>query len=121
MSQNNWEVHKIDRLDVYIDDYFMKRTLHASANAFQAEAKVSSDPVAIDASGGFLFEWCLVFWDILIARSQERMKSTQMLLHHTYSQAAFFVSFMTSLPTTLYLFHTQLIKVQEHQQQKQQQ
>ncbi|RWW01804.1 hypothetical protein GW17_00035138 [Ensete ventricosum] len=33
------------RLDVYIYDYLMKRDLQAAAKAFQAEAKVSSDPV----------------------------------------------------------------------------
>lgn len=33
------------RLDVYIYDYLMKRKLQATAKAFQAEAKVSSDPV----------------------------------------------------------------------------
>lgn len=35
----------VDRLDVYIHDYLMKRKLHNSAKAFQAEAKVSTDPV----------------------------------------------------------------------------
>lgn len=34
-----------NRLDVYIYDYLMKRKLHASAKAFQAEGKVSTDPV----------------------------------------------------------------------------
>jgi hypothetical protein len=33
------------RLDVYIYDYLVKRNLQASAQAFQAEGKVSSDPV----------------------------------------------------------------------------
>uniref|UniRef100_A0A0E0C4R3 Uncharacterized protein n=1 Tax=Oryza meridionalis TaxID=40149 RepID=A0A0E0C4R3_9ORYZ len=33
------------RLDVYIYDYFMKRNLQATAKAFQAEGKVSLDPV----------------------------------------------------------------------------
>jgi hypothetical protein len=32
-------------LDVYIHDYLVKRDLKASAQAFQAEGKVSSDPV----------------------------------------------------------------------------
>ncbi|KAM3739006.1 hypothetical protein ACB098_09G173700 [Castanea mollissima] len=57
----------IFRLDVYIHDYLVKRDLKASKQAFQAEGKVSSDPVAIDAPGGFLFEWWSVFWDIFIA------------------------------------------------------
>ncbi|KAG4944163.1 hypothetical protein JHK85_048809 [Glycine max] len=59
-------------LDVYIHDYLVKRDLKASAQAFQAEGKVSSDPVAIDAPGGFLFEWWSVFWDIFIARTNEK-------------------------------------------------
>lgn len=59
-------------LDVYIYDYLMKRKLHASAKAFQAEGKVSTDPVAIDAPGGFLFEWWSVFWDIFISRTNEK-------------------------------------------------
>ncbi|GAB4828337.1 hypothetical protein Ancab_035332 [Ancistrocladus abbreviatus] len=70
MSQTNWEADKM--LDVYIHDYFVKRKLHASAKAFQQEGKVSTDPVAIDAPGGFLFEWWSVFWDIFIARSNEK-------------------------------------------------
>ncbi|KAM3330975.1 hypothetical protein ACQJBY_027210 [Aegilops geniculata] len=70
MSQTNWEADKM--LDVYIYDYFMKRNLQATAKAFQSEGKVSSDPVAIDAPGGFLFEWWSVFWDIFIARTNEK-------------------------------------------------
>ncbi|KAG2718602.1 hypothetical protein I3760_03G227700 [Carya illinoinensis] len=70
MSQSKWEADKM--LDVYIYDYLMKRKLHASAKAFQAEGKVSADPVAIDAPGGFLFEWWSVFWDIFIARTDEK-------------------------------------------------
>ncbi|KAL8152515.1 hypothetical protein V2J09_010275 [Rumex salicifolius] len=70
MSQNNWEADKM--LDVYIHDYFMKRKLLNSAKTFQQEAKVSTDPVAIDAPGGFLFEWWSVFWDIFIARTNDK-------------------------------------------------
>ncbi|KAL9242401.1 hypothetical protein vseg_016398 [Gypsophila vaccaria] len=70
MSQTNWEADKM--LDVYIHDYFVKRKLHASAKAFQQEGKVSTDPVAIDAPGGFLFEWWSVFWDIFIARTNDK-------------------------------------------------
>ncbi|KAL5071413.1 hypothetical protein RYX36_022300 [Vicia faba] len=70
MSQTNWEADKM--LDVYIHDYLVKRDLKVSAQAFQAEGKVSSDPVAIDAPGGFLFEWWSVFWDIFIARTNEK-------------------------------------------------
>ncbi|PHT79573.1 hypothetical protein T459_17625 [Capsicum annuum] len=36
------------------------------------EGKVASDPVAIDAPGGLLFEWWSVFWDIFIARINEK-------------------------------------------------
>ncbi|KAF6167951.1 hypothetical protein GIB67_020521 [Kingdonia uniflora] len=77
MSQTNWEADKMswvceNRLDVYIYDYLVKRNLHATAKAFQSEGKVSSDPVAIDAPGGFLFEWWSVFWDIFIARTNEK-------------------------------------------------
>ncbi|XP_010436844.1 PREDICTED: transcriptional corepressor LEUNIG_HOMOLOG-like [Camelina sativa] len=36
------------------------------------EGKVSPDPVAIDAPGGFLFEWWSVLWDIFIARTNEK-------------------------------------------------
>ncbi|XP_022771439.1 transcriptional corepressor LEUNIG_HOMOLOG-like isoform X2 [Durio zibethinus] len=36
------------------------------------EGKVATDPVAIDAPGGFLFEWWSVFWDIFIARTNEK-------------------------------------------------
>ncbi|KAH7572338.1 hypothetical protein JRO89_XS04G0240000 [Xanthoceras sorbifolium] len=70
MSQTSWEADKM--LDVYIYDYLIKRKLHASAKAFQAEGKVSTDPVAIDAPGGFLFEWWSVFWDIFISRTNEK-------------------------------------------------
>ncbi|CAN6486243.1 unnamed protein product [Victoria cruziana] len=70
MAQNNWPADKV--LDIYIYDYFLKRNLHNSAKAFMAEGKVSGDPVAIDAPGGFLFEWWSVFWDIYIARTNEK-------------------------------------------------
>ncbi|XP_062214704.1 transcriptional corepressor LEUNIG-like isoform X2 [Phragmites australis] len=98
MSQANWEADKM--LDVYIYDYFLKRNLQATAKAFQAEGKVSSDPVAIDAPGGFLFEWWSVFWDIFIARTNEK---------HSDVAASY--------------IETQLIKAreQQHQQQPQQQ
>ncbi|CAA3014254.1 transcriptional corepressor LEUNIG isoform X1 [Olea europaea subsp. europaea] len=86
------------RLDVYIHDYLVKRDLKASAQAFQAEGKVSSDPVAIDAPGGFLFEWWSVFWDIFIARTNEK---------HSEVAASYIES--------------QLIKTRELQQQQQQQ
>ncbi|CAL4962715.1 unnamed protein product [Urochloa decumbens] len=97
-SQTNWEADKM--LDVYIYDYFVKRNLQATAKAFQAEGKVSSDPVAIDAPGGFLFEWWSVFWDIFIARTNEK---------HSDVAASY--------------IETQLIKAreQQHQQPPQQQ
>ncbi|XP_062204731.1 transcriptional corepressor LEUNIG-like isoform X3 [Phragmites australis] len=98
MSQTNWEADKM--LDVYIYDYFVKRNLQATAKAFQAEGKVSSDPVAIDAPGGFLFEWWSVFWDIFIARTNEK---------HSDVAASY--------------IETQLVKAreQQHQQPQQQQ
>ncbi|KAK8936249.1 Transcriptional corepressor LEUNIG [Platanthera zijinensis] len=94
MSQTNWEADKM--LDVYIYDYLVKRNLQASAKAFQAEGKVSSDPVAIDAPGGFLFEWWSVFWDIFIARTNEK---------HSDVAASY--------------IETQLMKAREQQQQQQ--
>ncbi|XP_004138746.1 transcriptional corepressor LEUNIG isoform X2 [Cucumis sativus] len=96
MSQTNWEADKM--LDVYIHDYLVKRDLKATAQAFQAEGKVSSDPVAIDAPGGFLFEWWSVFWDIFIARTNEK---------HSDVAASY--------------IETQLIKAREQQQHQQQQ
>ncbi|XP_024315327.1 transcriptional corepressor LEUNIG isoform X2 [Brachypodium distachyon] len=93
MSQTNWEADKM--LDVYIYDYFMKRNLQATAKAFQAEGNVSSDPVAIDAPGGFLFEWWSVFWDIFIARTNEK---------HSDVAASY--------------IETQLVKAREQQQQQ---
>ncbi|CAN6286084.1 unnamed protein product [Urochloa humidicola] len=62
MARSNWEADKM--LDVYIYDYLVKRNLQATAKAFIAEGKVATDPVAIDAPGGFLFEWWSIFWDI---------------------------------------------------------
>ncbi|GAB4832926.1 hypothetical protein Ancab_006946 [Ancistrocladus abbreviatus] len=96
MSQTSWEADKM--LDVYIHDYFVKRKLHASAKAFQQEGKVSTDPVAIDAPGGFLFEWWSVFWDIFIARSNEK---------HSEAAASY--------------IETQISKAREQQQKSQQQ
>ncbi|PRQ35937.1 putative transcription factor WD40-like family [Rosa chinensis] len=70
MAQSNWEADKM--LDVYIYDYLMKKELHATAKSFMTEGKVAPDPVAIDAPGGFLFEWWSVFWDIFIARTNDK-------------------------------------------------
>uniref|UniRef100_A0A0E0BXZ7 LisH domain-containing protein n=2 Tax=Oryza meridionalis TaxID=40149 RepID=A0A0E0BXZ7_9ORYZ len=64
-QQSAWEAEKM--LDVYIHDYLLKRNLQSTAKAFQAEGSVSSDPV-----GGFLLEWWSVFWDIFIARTNEK-------------------------------------------------
>ncbi|CAO2209671.1 unnamed protein product [Urochloa humidicola] len=95
MAQNVWEADKI-RLDSYIYDYLLKRNLQNTAKAFQAESNMPSAPVAIDAPGGFLFEWWSVFWDIFIARTNEK---------HSDSAAAYL----------------ELIKAREQQQQSQQQ
>ncbi|RCV24923.1 hypothetical protein SETIT_5G125300v2 [Setaria italica] len=94
MAQNVWEADKM--LDSYIYDYLLKRNMQNTAKAFQAESNVPSDPVAIDAPGGFLFEWWSVFWDIFIARTNEK---------HSDSAAAYLES----------------IKAREQQQQSQQQ
>lgn len=94
MTQSNWEADKM--LDVYIYDYLLKRNLQATAKAFMAEGKVAADPVAIDAPGGFLFEWWSVFWDIFIARTDEK---------HSEVAAAY--------------IQTQQSKAREHQQQLQ--
>ncbi|KAL6953547.1 hypothetical protein U1Q18_045646 [Sarracenia purpurea var. burkii] len=91
MAQSNWEADKM--LDVYIHDYLLKRKLNNSAKAFMTEGKVATDPVAIDAPGGFLFEWWSVFWDIFIARTNEK---------HSEAAAAY--------------IETQQMKAREHQQ-----
>ncbi|EEC74226.1 hypothetical protein OsI_09411 [Oryza sativa Indica Group] len=96
MAQSNWEADKM--LDVYIYDYLLKRNLQSTAKAFMAEGKVAADPVAIDAPGGFLFEWWSVFWDIFIARTNEK---------HSEVAAAY--------------LEAQQIKAREHQQQMQMQ
>ncbi|XP_068464241.1 transcriptional corepressor LEUNIG-like isoform X2 [Phaseolus vulgaris] len=70
MSHSNWEADKM--LDLYIHDYLMKRQLHASARVFQAEGNVSTGPVVIEAPSGFLLEWWSVFWDIYIARANQK-------------------------------------------------
>ncbi|XP_019449826.1 PREDICTED: transcriptional corepressor LEUNIG_HOMOLOG-like isoform X1 [Lupinus angustifolius] len=74
MAQSNWEADKM--LDVYIYDYLVKKKLHNTAKAFMTEGKVSPDPVAIDAPGGFLFEWWSVFWDIFIVRTNDKHSET---------------------------------------------
>ncbi|KAH1097528.1 hypothetical protein J1N35_014449 [Gossypium stocksii] len=70
MAQSNWEADKM--LDVYIYDYLVKKKLHTTAKFFMTEGKVAPDPVAIDAPGGFLFEWWSVFWDIFISRTNDK-------------------------------------------------
>lgn len=70
MGQSNWEADKM--LDIYIHNYLLKRNLQATAKSFMSEAKVSMDPVAIDVPRGFLFEWWSVFWDIFIARTNDK-------------------------------------------------
>ncbi|KAL7126807.1 hypothetical protein ABFS83_14G211300 [Erythranthe nasuta] len=94
MAMKDWDEHMM--LDVYILDYFLKRKLHNSAKAFMTEAKVATDSVAIDAPGGFLFEWWSVFWDICITRINAK---------HSEPAAAY--------------IETQLYKTREQQQQQQ--
>ncbi|XP_051118652.1 transcriptional corepressor LEUNIG_HOMOLOG [Andrographis paniculata] len=96
MAQSNWEADKM--LDVYIHDYLLKRKLVNSAKTFMSEGKVATDPVAIDAPGGFLFEWWSVFWDIFIARTNDK---------HSEAAAAY--------------IETQQIKAREQQQLQMQQ
>ncbi|KAH9728853.1 transcriptional corepressor LEUNIG-like [Citrus sinensis] len=62
------------------------------------EGKVATDPVAIDAPGGFLFEWWSVFWDIFISRTNDK---------HSENAAAY--------------IETQQIKTREQQQLQMQQ
>ncbi|KAI3760243.1 hypothetical protein L1987_50636 [Smallanthus sonchifolius] len=95
MAQN-WEADKM--LDVYIHDYLLKRKMHTSAKAFMTEGKVATDPVAIDAPGGFLLEWWSVFWDIFIARTNDK---------HSEAAASY--------------IGAQQMKAKEHQQQMQMQ
>ncbi|KAK4790384.1 hypothetical protein SAY86_017688 [Trapa natans] len=95
-NQSNWEADKM--LDVYIYDYLLKKKLNNTAKSFVTEGKVSPDPVAIDAPGGFLFEWWSVFWDIFIARANEK---------HSESASAY--------------IEAQHGKAREQQQQQQQQ
>ncbi|XP_062213886.1 transcriptional corepressor LEUNIG_HOMOLOG-like isoform X2 [Phragmites australis] len=73
MARTNWEADKM--LDVYIYDYLVKRNLHATAKAFISEGKVATDPVAIDAPGGFLFEWWSIFWDIFHSKTSTTSSS----------------------------------------------
>ncbi|KAH0930207.1 hypothetical protein HID58_015934 [Brassica napus] len=71
MAQSNWEADKM--LDVYIYDYLVKKKLHNTAKSFMTEDRLHDySNVAIDAPGGFLFEWWSVFWDIFIARTNEK-------------------------------------------------
>ncbi|XP_014754915.1 transcriptional corepressor LEUNIG isoform X1 [Brachypodium distachyon] len=97
MAQDTWEADK-SSLDAYIYDYLVKRNLQNTAKAFLAEGNVSTDPVAIDAPGGFLFEWWSVFWEIFIARTNGK---------HSEDAASY--------------IETQKIKAQEQQALRQQQ
>lgn len=128
MSQTNWEADKM--LDVYIHDYLVKRDLKATAQAFQAEGKVSSDPVAIDAPGGFLFEWWSVFWDIFIARTNEKhsdvaasyietqlIKAREQQQHQQHQQQ----QQQQTQPQQQQPQHMQMLLMQRHAQQQQQQ
>ncbi|KAL9259916.1 Transcriptional corepressor LEUNIG-like protein [Drosera capensis] len=54
-------------MDLYIHDYFVRHNLHATAEEFRQESKVSTDSDVVEAPRGFLFEWWSVFWDLFIA------------------------------------------------------
>nr|VDC79885.1 unnamed protein product [Brassica rapa] len=71
MAQSNWESDKM--LDVYIYDHLVKKKLHNTAKSFMAEGKVSTDPVANDTPGGFLFERWSMFLDIYKAKTKEKL------------------------------------------------
>lgn len=106
-AQSNWEADKV--LDVYIHDYFLKRRLHNTAKAFMAEGKVSTDPVAIDAPGGFLFEWWSVFWDIFISRTNEK---------HSEAAASYIETQQTKAREQLQMQQLQLMQQRNAQLQR---
>ncbi|KAL6848025.1 hypothetical protein ACP4OV_022153 [Aristida adscensionis] len=113
MGQNNaWEADKM--LDSYIYDYLLKRNMQDTAKAFQAEVNVSSEPVVIDAPGGFLLEWWSVFWDIFIARTSEK---------HSDAAASYLESIKTREQQQPLQQHIQMhqLLLQRHVQQQQQQ
>uniref|UniRef100_A0ACD5VY33 Uncharacterized protein n=1 Tax=Avena sativa TaxID=4498 RepID=A0ACD5VY33_AVESA len=129
MAQDaSWDPDKI--LDVYIHDYLVKRNLQNTAKAFQAEGNLSPDPVAIDAPGGFLFEWWSVFWDIFISRTNDKhselatsyietqsikareQQSSLQQQQHAHSQQS---------PQQIQMQQHLLQRQQQEQQQKQQQ
>ncbi|KAK3148682.1 hypothetical protein QOZ80_3AG0207350 [Eleusine coracana subsp. coracana] len=80
MARTDWEADKM--LDVYIYDYLVKRNLQATAKAFISEGKVATDPVAIDAPGGFLFEWWSIFWDIFHSTTKSSSSSSSVSLNN---------------------------------------
>lgn len=53
--------------------------------------------LAIDAPGGFLFEWWSVFWDIFIARTNEK--------HSEVAASYIEVGFGIILLYNLFIFH----------------
>lgn len=106
-AQSNWEADKM--LDVYIHDYFLKRRLHNAAKAFMAEGNVSTDPVAIDAPGGFLFEWWSVFWDIFISRTNEK---------HSEDAASYIQTQQTKAREQLQMHQMQLMQQRNAQLQR---
>ncbi|KAI6680345.1 hypothetical protein NL676_034226 [Syzygium grande] len=59
-------------LDLLCSRRLRHRTNHAAAFASASRGKVATDPVAIDAPGGFLLEWWSVLWDIFIARTNAK-------------------------------------------------
>ncbi|WOK98747.1 transcriptional corepressor [Canna indica] len=113
MAQGYWEADKM--LDVYIHDYLLKRNLQATAKAFKEEGKVATHPVAIDAPGGFLFEWWSVFWDIFIARTNEKHSEVAAAYIETQRAKA-----KEEHERQLQLQHLQLMQQQQAQLQQQQ-
>ncbi|KAJ1292591.1 hypothetical protein BS78_01G001500 [Paspalum vaginatum] len=109
MARTNWEADKM--LDVYIYDYLVKRNLQATAKAFIAEGKVATDPVAIDAPGGFLFEWWSIFWDIFHSSSTAKNQASSA----SASTSAAAAPTPTPPPPPAHLVDAVVNKSREHQ------
>ncbi|KAI5680628.1 hypothetical protein M9H77_01855 [Catharanthus roseus] len=109
---NNMEADKM--LDVYIYDYLVKRKYSNSAKTFQTEAHIPAKTSAIDAPGGFLFEWWSIFWDVFIARYRPGSKSEEQLQQQKLQQTSQQQQWLEQM-------QLQLILQKHIEQQKQQQ
>lgn len=61
---------------------------------------------AIDAPGGFLFEWWSVFWDIFIARTNEKHSEVAA----SYIEVSQNLTFFISLSALVFFIHITLNK-----------